>query len=225
MTTAGCNAETESQSSGPLTTLTNTHDASSSADETAGSKPIEALSPTTMAAASKSLYLQGIRALIKYVPQYFQSKHINSTVEKLLECSKGTSSYEQVHAAERALENMAESEAIDPEQCMEALSKHFLTASTADENAAAVTLLTLRALTKLIGRIPSQDIAKAIPGLKPTLFASLNGGGVDMRKAAIFLIVEMQSRLGDEVMQELEGLTASQEKLVQIYIDRRKNKV
>ena len=107
MTTAGCNAETESQPSGPLTTLTNTHDASSSTDETAGSKPIEALSPTTMAAASKSLYLQGIRALIKYVPQYFQSKHINSTVEKLLECSKGTSSYEQVHAAERALETVS----------------------------------------------------------------------------------------------------------------------
>lgn len=177
-----------------------------------------------MAAASKSLYLQGIRALIRYVPQHFKSSHIDSTVEKLLECSKGTSSYEQVHAAERALENMAESKSIDPEQCMAALSKHLLIASTAGENA-AVTLLTLRALTKLIGRLPSEDITKAIPSLKPALFASLNGGEVDMRKAAVFLIVEMHSRLGEDVMQELEGLTASQQKLVSIYINRRKQTV
>jgi len=177
-----------------------------------------------MAAASKSLYLQGIRALIRYVPQHFKSIHVKLTVEKLLECSRGTSSYEQVHAAERALENMAESKAIDPEQCMEALSKHLLTASSTDANA-AVTLLTLRALTKLIGRISSEDIAKAIPNLKPALFASLNGGEVDMRKAAVFLIVEMHSRLGEDVMRQLEGLTASQQKLVSIYINRRKQDV
>jgi CLIP-associating protein 1/2 len=174
-----------------------------------------------MAAASKSLYLQGIRALIRYVPHHFKNSHIDSTVEKLLECSKGTSSYEQVHAAERALENMAESKTIDPEQCMQALSKHLLINSTTDENT-SVTLLTLRALTKLIGRLPSEDITKALPSLKPALFASLNGGEVDMRKAAVFLIVEMHSRLGEDVMQELDGLTASQQKLVSIYINRRK---
>ena len=203
-----------------MSTRTNTHDPSSSAGGT-GSKPIEALSPTTMAAASKSLYLQGIRALIRYVPHHFKNCHIDSTVEKLLECSKGTSSYEQVHAAERALENMAESKAIDPEQCMQALSKHLLTNSTTDENT-SVTLLTLRAMTKLVGRLPSEDITKALPSLKPALFASLNGGEVDMRKAAVFLIVEMHSRLGEDVMQELDGLTASQQKLVSIYINRRK---
>ena len=156
------------------------------------------------------------------MPHHFKNSHIDSTVEKLLECSKGTSSYEQVHAAERALENMAESKAIDPEQCMQALSKHLLTTnSTTDENT-SVTLLTLRALAKLIGRLPSEDITKALPSLKPALFASLNGGEVDMRKAAVFLIVEMHSRLGEDVMQELDGLTASQQKLVSIYINRRK---
>lgn len=203
-----------------MSTRTNTHDASSSTGGT-GSKPIEALSPTTMAAASKSLYLQGIRALIRYVPHHFKNCHIDSTVKKLLECSKGTSSYEQVHAAERALENMAESKAIDPEQCMQALSKHLLTNSTTDENA-SVTLLTLRAMTKLVGRLPSEDITKALPSLKPALFSSLNGGEVDMRKAAVFLIVEMHSRLGEDVIQELDGLTPSQQKLVSIYINRRK---
>lgn len=214
---------------GPLSQLpTNAQDSTDVATSPTSVKAnAGVLSPAATSAASRCLYLQGVRALIKYVPQYFKKEHIEVAIDKLLQCSKCASLYEHVHTAERALENMAEN--LDPQQCMEALSKHLCTSKTptrtdtsmADENAAAA-LLTLRALSKVIGRIPKEDVRKSLPSLKPVIFASLSNSQVDMRKATVFLIVEMHESLGDDVLNELESISPAQQKLISIYINRRK---
>ena len=231
---AGCGTEAEQGcvAPGPLAQLpTNTEDSASISSPTI-SKPVasdetEVQSPATAAAASRCLYLQGVRALIKYVPQYFQKDHVEVVIDKLLHYSTSSASYEQVHTAERALENMAET--VDPLQCMEALSKHVWKPDTATAESSsnmssenvAVVLLTLRALSKLICRISKDDVRKALPGLKPMIFESLSSRQVDMRKAAVFLIVEMHASLGDDVLSELESMNPAQQKLVSIYIGRR----
>ena len=131
--TAGCGSEAEQRcgTQGPLSQLPTNLPTSAATCSPLISKlasaPIknDALSPATTASASRCLYLQGVRALIKYVPQHFQKDHVEVVVDRLLLYSKCASSYEQVHTAERALENMAE--AVDPLHFMRAIlvtSKH-----------------------------------------------------------------------------------------------------
>ena len=58
--------------------------------------------------------------------------------------------------------------------------------------------------------------------LKSAIFASLGSSQVDMRKAAVFFIVELQMKFGQERLDELEDMNAAQQKLVCIYVEKRK---
>ena len=199
----------------PFTSLPTNTDFSAKSDN------IEVRKIETGADASRCLFLQSIRALIKYVPQYFEN-HVDIVVDKLLECCN-CPSYELAHTAERSLENLVQE--IDAKKCLSAFSRHLVAAAISKEdvpNDNTVVLMALRLLSKLVERIPKSDLKNVLPMLKSAIFASLGSSQVDMRKAAVFFIVELQMKFGQERLDELEDMNAAQQKLVCIYVEKRK---
>lgn len=172
--------------------------------------------------ASKHLYLQGIRALLKYRPDHFEGR-VGGVIGKLLQCAK-CSAYEVVHTAERALENIVSTH--DPELCLDALLPYLNDDDVLDGNdeiengTPSVVLCALRTATKLVKRVRPEALLDALPSLAPCLYASVRHRAVDMRKAAVFVVVELYFAIGGDVLSRLDRLNAAQLKLVSIYIER-----
>jgi hypothetical protein len=161
--------------------------------------------------AIKHLFLQGVRALIKYQPSYFL-EYIEIVVDRLLQCSRDPS-YEIVHTAERALENLVTS--IDATRCLKVITPYL--GRGGDET---IILSCVRTLQKFVGRIPSPALMSNLTLIMPSLVACFSSPSVDMRKAVVFAIVEVYFVLGDALMPHLSELNAAQLKLITIYIDR-----
>ena len=70
----------------------------------------------------------------------------------------------------------------------------------------------------LIDRISVDSLTKALPSLLPLFHAALGHKSVDMRKATVFVLVEMHFVLGDEL--KLDELTASQRRLLDVYVEK-----
>lgn len=203
----------------------------------------------TAAAATRHLYIQGVRALLKYIPSHFEG-HVEVTMVKLLECAKCTK-FEIVHTAERALENLVTScPPLDPTLCLRSLLPYLKLSSSDDgengDDEWAIPLLALRTLCKLADRVPARNLLEALSstsgsssGLGACLVMGMRHKAVDVRKAAIFAAVEMHFAVAgdggagegadgdgdvdgfnDAVLSRLDGLTAANRKLISIYIER-----
>ncbi|GMH86943.1 hypothetical protein TrVE_jg3479 [Triparma verrucosa] len=167
--------------------------------------------PGVDVSAIKHLYLQGVRALLKYQPSYF-ADYIEIVVDRLLQCSRDPS-YEIVHTAERALENLVT--ALDATRCLKVILPYLTR-----QNETELVLSCVRTLQKFIGRIPSPVLMSNLQLVMPTLVSCFSSPNVDMRKSVVFCLVEAYFVLGDKLMPHLSSLNAAQLKLVTIYVER-----
>jgi len=163
--------------------------------------------------AVKHLYLQGIRALLKYQATYFID-YIEIVVDRLLLCSRD-STYEIVHTAEKALENLAAS--LDSTRCLKVMTPYL--SRVGDET---IILSCMRTIKFVLKRCSSGVLTGSLPLILPSVIQSFNSNSVDQRKAVVFAIVEIYFVLGDALFPYLTALSASQMKLVTIYIERQK---
>jgi len=174
------------------------------------------------------LFLQGVRSLLQFVPGHVQSDDVSSIVRCMLECTENAP-FEVVHTAEQALQNLVSGN--HPEVCFEellpyttgeeveeALQRHRCNTLPSNTSNPAKLLSTLRTMRYLIDKIPTDSLRKALPPLMQLFQTTLSHSSVDLRKATVFILVEMHFVLGDELI--LDEFTDSQRQLVGIYINR-----
>jgi len=177
----------------------------------------ESSSSVSETSTVQHLYLQGMRALIKYQPDHVLN-YIDTVVDKLLKCSRN-SAYEVVHTAERALENIVSN--LDPARCFQTLIPYLNRSHFEDENSLSIVLSALRTLVKLVGRVPASDLSASLSSIMPCIFQTVKQSSVDMRKATVFVIVEIYCVLREAMAPYLLQLNPTQLKLVTIYIERK----
>ncbi|WVZ74590.1 hypothetical protein U9M48_022754 [Paspalum notatum var. saurae] len=81
-------------------------------------------------------------------------------------------------------------------------------------------VICINCLTKLVGRLPQEELAIQLPSFLPTLFDAFSNQSPDVRKAAVFCLVEIYIMLGKAFGPYLEGLSSTQQRLVTIYANR-----
>lgn len=87
--------------------------------------------------------------------------------------------------------------------------------------AAPLLQLALRLLSALLQRMPSQEVLVQLDTMLPSVVAAFSNPNPDVRKAAVFCLVDIYMSLGEQAMPHLiQDLTPSQVKLVTIYIGR-----
>jgi CLIP-associating protein 1/2 len=78
----------------------------------------------------------------------------------------------------------------------------------------------VRCLCGVARRIDAEALTRGTPALVPGLVRAFNSQSADVRKAVVDAIVAMYDQLGDWLLPQFAGLTAAQQKLVTIYINR-----
>lgn len=133
-----------------------------------------------------------------------------------LQCTKDAP-FDVVHTAERALSNLVD--CTDAETYFEILLQFTsVEIDLNDKQNPPALLSTLRTMMQLIDRISVDSLKKALPSLLPLFRTALCHKSMDMRKATVFLLVEMHFVLGDEL--SLGDLTDSQQRLLNVYIEK-----
>lgn len=125
--------------------------------------------------------------------------------------------FEIVHTAERALVNLVTS--ADPETCFDHLFPFTRVEIDLNDKVSPPELLsTLRTMIVLVDRIPIDSLRRVVPSLLDLFHAALCHKSVDMRKATVFILVEMHFVLGDEL--RLDEFTDCHQRLVRVYVER-----
>mmetsp|Transcript_11114 Transcript_11114/g.17620 ORF Transcript_11114/g.17620 Transcript_11114/m.17620 type:complete len:222 (+) Transcript_11114:486-1151(+) len=170
------------------------------------------------------LFLQGVRSLLQFVSVYVKSEQVKDIVRVMLECTKDAP-FEIVHTAERALQNLVTG--TDPETCFEHLLPFTVVEIDLNNKINPPALLsTLRTMRYLLDRISIDSLKEALPHFAALFRTSLCHKSVDMRKATVFILVEMHFMLGEEELGLMVDLTDCQRRLVDVYIERHpKNKL
>ena len=78
----------------------------------------------------------------------------------------------------------------------------------------------VRCVGGVVARMPAEALRGAAPDILPGLVEAFNSTSADVRKAVVDALVAMHDTLGDWLLARLGGLTAAQQKLLTIYIDR-----
>lgn len=84
-----------------------------------------------------------------------------------------------------------------------------------------VRILALHALCNAIKHLSSAQLLALLPRLIPAVLSSVNSALADLRKAVIFILVEIYLSVGDSVFPYVRTLTPPQRKLLTIYIEKR----
>jgi hypothetical protein len=92
-----------------------------------------------------------------------------------------------------------------------------------DKNNPSALLSTLRTLRYLVGRVSTALLKNELPSLLPLFRSALCHKSMDMRKATVFVLVEMHIVLGDEL--DLSGFTDCQRRLIEVYVERHPNRL
>ena len=130
--------------------------------------------------------------------------------------------FDIVHTAERALHNLVTGCA-DSEACFEHLLPYLSVAPDVSSKSNPSSLLSaLRTMRYLVDRVSVESLEKALPSLLPLFHAALGHKSVDMRKATVFVLVEVHFVLGDAL--RLDEMTASQRRLLDVYIEKHPKK-
>jgi len=170
------------------------------------------------------LFLQGVRSLLQFVSMYVKSEQVKDIIRVMLECTKDAP-FEIVHTAERALQNLVTG--TDPETCFEHLIPFTVVEIDLNNKINPPALLsTLRTMRYLVDRISIDSLKEALPHFAALFRTALCHKSVDMRKATVFILVEMHFVLGAEELELMDDLTDCQRRLVDVYIERHpKNKL
>ncbi|CAL9133696.1 unnamed protein product [Musa acuminata var. zebrina] len=81
-------------------------------------------------------------------------------------------------------------------------------------------VICINCLTKVVGRLPHEDLMKHLPSFLPALFDAFGNQSTDVRKTVVFCLVEIYILLGKSFLPYLEGLSSTQLRLVTIYANR-----
>ena len=73
---------------------------------------------------------------------------------------------------------------------------------------------------KVIPALDAITVIPMLPAALPPLFEALKSSNADLRKSCVFLIVELYILVGDDLTPLLADLSASQVKLIGIYVQR-----
>ena len=101
-------------------------------------------------------------------------------------------------------------------------SSSTISSNNAGENP-QVRILALHALCASIKHLSSAQLLNLLPSLVPAVLSSVNSSLADLRKAVIFILVEVYLSVGDSVFPFVNTLTPPQRKLLTIYIEKRLN--
>jgi hypothetical protein len=88
-----------------------------------------------------------------------------------------------------------------------------------------VRLLALHAMTSVIHSLASPQLLENINIIMNAVLPSLSSSLVDLRKAAIFLLVEIYVVIGDALYPYVQDIPASQKKLLTIYISKHMERI
>ncbi|PRP85804.1 hypothetical protein PROFUN_05996 [Planoprotostelium fungivorum] len=103
----------------------------------------------------------------------------------------------------------------DPERCVNTLLEISDPKNTALR-------YTIHALSKFLLRVPVQQLLRLQNTFTPRILECVNSGVTEVRKAAVFCLVDLRLYLGDTHYQQVfVGLNYTQHKLVQIYYGRK----
>lgn len=84
-------------------------------------------------------------------------------------------------------------------------------------------LLALRVISNSVRFFSSAQLLQQLPSLVPVVLSSINSSLADLRKAVVFILVEMYLSVGDSVFPYITSLTPPQRKLMTIYVEKRMN--
>jgi hypothetical protein len=166
------------------------------------------------------LFLQALRSLFQYIPCHVKSDdQLKSIIHCMLE-STNDAPFEIVNTAENILGNLVTT-SDHPELCLQYLLPYTtrIDIDLNDKSSPSVLLSTLRTLRFVIDRISITTLRQVVPSLLTLFHKTLCHKSVDMRKATVFILVEIQVVLGDEC-QLLDELSEYQRKLVHVYVER-----
>lgn len=86
-----------------------------------------------------------------------------------------------------------------------------------------VRLMALHVLCNAVRFLTSAQLLSELPTAVPAVLSSVNSSLADLRKAVVFILVEMYLTVGDSVFPYVHSLTPPQRKLLTIYIEKRMN--
>jgi hypothetical protein len=182
------------------------------------SSPIKNLSSSHQ---MQYLFLQAVRSLLQYIPGHVKNgDQLKSIIHCMLE-STNNAPFEIVNTAEYILGTLVTTGSVDPELCFQYLLPYTtsIDIDLNDKSNPSVLLSTLRTLRFVIDRISVATLQQVVPSLLTLFHTTLCHKSVDMRKATVFILVEIQIVLGNEC-QLLDELSEYQRKLVQVYVER-----
>ncbi|KAL7518509.1 hypothetical protein ACHAWX_003329, partial [Stephanocyclus meneghinianus] len=165
---------------------------------------------------AQHLLLQGIRCLLQFVPSRFNANQIREVMVCLLECTNAP--FEIVHTCERALQNLVT--CTNPEICFECLLP-LLTNTQVDldsDTNPPLLLSALRTMKHMVEFVSPSSLRPAVPELLQLFHLTLRHKSVDMRKATVFVLVEMYYALGKEL--DVNGFSEGQKRLIDVYVER-----
>lgn len=168
------------------------------------------------------LFLQAVRSLLEYVPGYVKSDdQLKSIIHCMLDSTTNDAPFEIVNTAEYILGNLVTTSGVDPDLCLQYLLLYTtrIDIDLNDKSSPSMLLSTLRTLRFVIDRISITTLRQVVPSLLTLFHTTLCHKSVDMRKATVFILVEIHVVLGDEC-QLLDELSEYQRKLVLVYVER-----
>jgi hypothetical protein len=129
-----------------------------------------------------------------------------------------------VHAAERVLESLVMTQ--EPSSCFHSI-RPFINISTGDDLVSSkVALSGLRTMVKLTPRLDKVFLKELLPSLFPSLLQTISHDSVDIRKATVFLLVEVTVTVEEgDLTQLFDQLTLAQRRLITYYVDRRQKNI
>ncbi len=171
------------------------------------------------ATEARHLYLQGLRVLLKFHSYRFQN-FVDEVVQNMMNCCNDVNSH-IVHAAERVLESLVLTQ--DACSCFLAIRPYLeFSGEKVLTNSSSRALSALRTMVKVVPRLDQGVLKESIPPLFPSLVQSIIHDSVDIRKATVFLLVEVAVIVEESDLLPLyEQLTLAQRRLISYYVDRR----
>ena len=134
-----------------------------------------------------------------------------------MQCTRD-SPFDIVNTAERALRNLVDG--TDSEACFEHLLPFTsIEIDLNDKNSPPELLSVLRTMRYLVDRVSLDSLKAALPSLLPLFHTALDHKSVDMRKATVFVLVELHIVLGDNAL-NLDDFKDCQRRLINVYVGR-----
>ncbi len=189
-------------------------------------KGVNEFSPSSIisddATEARHLYLQGLRVLLKFHSHRFKD-FVDILVRNMMICCSDVNSH-IVHAAERVLESLVMTQ--EPSSCFHSI-RPFINISTGDDLVSSkVALSGLRTMVKLTPRLDKVFLKELLPSLFPSLLQTISHDSVDIRKATVFLLVEVTVTVEEgDLTQLFDQLTLAQRRLITYYVDRRQKNI